>query len=575
MYSIPHIKKVLTNEGATTAHDFDKYVKDAEGRGEDLLQYLVEQKIIAEEQLYSQLAASIGKSFVDLKDKTIRQDILFSVPEPIAKTHDIVAFDRGEKGELKIAVVDPDDIQTFEFIEKKNKVPVDIALATPTSIRQAFRLYHQSIETEFKGFTKEAGESSHGEELKKLATDLPVVRLVNSLLEFAIFEGASDIHIEPAEKEVFVRYRIDGILRTVMTLPKHILSGIVARIKILSNLKLDEHRLPQDGRFKIEDENYRISFRVSTLPVFDGEKIVMRLLDESNQQLKLDDLGFREKEMKKIESAISKPHGMVLITGPTGSGKTTTLYAIMNRLNTPEVNISTIEDPIEYRMPHVNQSQVNPKIGFTFANGLRALLRQDPNIIMVGEIRDAETVEIAIQAAMTGHKVLSTLHTNDASSTLPRLLDMGVVSFLIASTVHLVLGQRLVRKICQYCIMSYTLDKLAVDDLASKLDVVALMKLFQTEGLADTKEKNVDKLLFFKGKGCNKCGQSGYKGRIGIYEILEVTETIQKLIISKATSGEIRAAARASGMATMLEDGLIRAKNGVTTLEEILRVTKE
>ena len=251
------------------------------------------------------------------------------------------------------------------------------------------------------------------------------------------------------------------------------------------------------------------------------------------------------------------------------------MYAIMNRLNTPEVNISTIEDPIEYRMPHVNQSQVNPKIGFTFANGLRALLRQDPNIIMVGEIRDAETVEIAIQAAMTGHKVLSTLHTNDASSTLPRLLDMGVVSFLIASTVHLVLGQRLVRKICQYCIMSYTLDKLAVDDLASKLDVVALMKLFQTEGLADTKEKNVDKLLFFKGKGCNKCGQSGYKGRIGIYEILEVTETIQKLIISKATSGEIRAAARASGMATMLEDGLIRAKNGVTTLEEILRVTKE
>ena len=575
MYSIPHIKKVLTNEGATTAHDFDKYVKDAEGRGEDLLQYLVEQKIIAEEQLYSQLAASIGKSFVDLKDKTIRQDILFSVPEPIAKTHDIVAFDRGEKGELKIAAVDPDDIQTFEFIEKKNKVPVDIVLATPTSIRQAFRLYHQSIETELKGFTKEAGESSHGEELKKLATDLPVVRLVNSLLEFAIFEGASDIHIEPAEKEVFVRYRIDGILRTVMTLPKHILSGIVARIKILSNLKLDEHRLPQDGRFKIEDENYRISFRVSTLPVFDGEKIVMRLLDESNQQLKLDDLGFREKEMKKIESAISKPHGMVLITGPTGSGKTTTLYAIMNRLNTPEVNISTIEDPIEYRMPHVNQSQVNPKIGFTFANGLRALLRQDPNIIMVGEIRDAETVEIAIQAAMTGHKVLSTLHTNDASSTLPRLLDMGVVSFLIASTVHLVLGQRLVRKICQHCIMSYTLDKLAVDDLASKLDVVALMKLFQTEGLADTKEKNVDKLLFFKGKGCNKCGQSGYKGRIGIYEILEVTETIQKLIISKATSGEIRAAARASGMATMLEDGLIRAKNGVTTLEEILRVTKE
>lgn len=571
MYTIPHIKKVFIGEATIAEQDFDKYVQAAEAKGQDLLQYLVGEKIMGEEQLYSLLAASIGKPFVDMKDKAIRQDILFLVPEPIAKAHEVIAFDKGEKGDLKIAAVDPDDIQTFEFIEKKNKVPLDISLTSPTSIHQALRLYHQSIETELKGLTKQA----NGEELEKLATDLPVVRLVNSLLEFAIFEGASDIHIEPEEKEVSVRYRIDGILRKVMTLPKHIVSGMVARVKILANLKLDEHRLPQDGRFKIEDENYRISFRVSTLPVFDGEKIVMRLLDESSQQLKLEDLGFREKDMKRIEAAITKPHGMILVTGPTGSGKTTTLYAILNRLNTPEVNISTIEDPIEYRMPHINQSQVNPKIGFTFSHGLRALLRQDPNIIMVGEIRDAETVEIAIQAAMTGHKVLSTLHTNDAPGTLPRLLDMGVVSFLIASTVHVVLAQRLVRKICQNCIMSYTLTKEAVDDLAGKVDVAALMKLLQDEGIVEAKEKNLGRLLFFKGKGCNKCGQSGYKGRMGIYEILAVDEPIQKFIISKGTSAEIRAAARDGGMTTMFEDGLVKAKNGVTTLEEILRVTKE
>ncbi|MBI4360005.1 MAG: type II/IV secretion system protein [Candidatus Jacksonbacteria bacterium] len=575
MYTIPNIKKALISDGTIAAEEFDKHLKVSEQKGEDILQYLVGQKVIGEEQLYSLLAASVGKPFISLKDKAIRQDILFAIPEPIAKVHDVVAFEMGEHGELKVAAVDPDDIQIFEFIEKKNKVSVDVSLASPTSIHQALRLYHQSIETELQGLTKEAAGDSHGEELKKLAADLPVVRLVNSLLEFAIFEGASDIHIEPEEKELSIRYRVDGILRKVMTLPKHILSGIVARIKILSNLKLDEHRLPQDGRFKIEDENYRISFRVSTLPVFDGEKIVLRILDESSQQLKLEDLGFREKDMQKIIAGIGRPHGMILVTGPTGSGKTTTLYAILNRLNTPDVNISTIEDPIEYRMPRVNQSQVNPKIGFTFANGLRALLRQDPNIIMVGEIRDQETVDIAIQAAMTGHKVLSTLHTNDAPGTLPRLLDMGVVSFLIASTVHLVMAQRLVRKICQNCIMSYTLDKEAVNDLARKLDITAFVKLLQDEGLADAKDKNVQKLLFFKGKGCNKCGQSGYKGRMGIYEILEVTETVQKLIISKASTSEIMTAARSGGMTTMFEDGLIKAKNGVTTLEEILRVTKE
>ena len=390
-----------------------------------------------------------------------------------------------------------------------------------------------------------------------------------------MFEGASDIHIEPQEKEVIVRYRIDGILRPVMTLPKNILSGIVARIKILSNLKLDEHRLPQDGRFKIDDKNYNISFRVSTIPVYDGEKLVLRLLDENNQLLHLEDLGFRDSDLQKIKHSIERPHGMILVTGPTGSGKTTTLYSILNQLNTQEVNIATIEDPIEYRMPHINQSQVNPKINFTFASGLRALMRQDPNIIMVGEIRDQETVEIAIHGAMTGHKVLSTLHTNDAPGTLPRLLDMGVIPFLIVSTVNMVMAQRLVRKICQYCIMSYNLDKEAIKQMSDQFDVQSFMELLHREGLAEEKDKGVGTLLFYKGKGCKKCGETGYKGRIGIYEILEISEEIKQLIVNKAHTNDISKKAREQGMTIMLEDGLIKAKNGITTIEEVLRVTRE
>ena len=539
-----------------------------------------------QEKDYQEKAASLGLGFVNFMTTPVDTDALAVIDEKEARAASIAPFSK-TGSRLAVAVIDADNETTTLALKKLSAQGyaiktvmtsphgLEIALSRYKNIRKVEVFELGAIDISEKELANFQGQIKNITDLKDKVTQISTTRILEVLIAGALKIGASDIHFEPERESARLRYRMDGVLADVTKLKNEDYLKIVSRIKVLSKLKLNVHAAAQDGRFTIRQESVAIEVRVSILPSEFGETIVMRLLDESNQQLKLDDLGFREKEMKKIESAISKPHGMVLITGPTGSGKTTTLYAIMNRLNTPEVNISTIEDPIEYRMPHVNQSQVNPKIGFTFANGLRALLRQDPNIIMVGEIRDAETVEIAIQAAMTGHKVLSTLHTNDASSTLPRLLDMGVVSFLIASTVHLVLGQRLVRKICQYCIMSYTLDKLAVDDLASKLDVVALMKLFQTEGLADTKEKNVDKLLFFKGKGCNKCGQSGYKGRIGIYEILEVTETIQKLIISKATSGEIRAAARASGMATMLEDGLIRAKNGVTTLEEILRVTKE
>ena len=396
-----------------------------------------------------------------------------------------------------------------------------------------------------------------------------------TLLEYAIFEEASDIHIEPTEKDVIIRYRIDGMLHDVMNLPKSVKSGIVARIKVLSNLKLDEHRLPQDGRFKIANQQYRVAFRVSIIPVFDGEKVVMRLLNEAVKALTLEQLGLQENPFKILRTNIEKPHGMILVTGPTGSGKTTTLYTIMNVLNRPEVNISTVEDPIEYRMPRINQSQVNPKIDFTFANGLRSLLRQDPNIIMVGEIRDKETAEIAINAAMTGHLVLSTLHTNDVASTPQRMLNMGIQPFLISTTLNCILAQRLVRKICKNCIISYNLDKQVIEQLSRHFDLEKIKNFLIEQGMLSNKKNSFEKILFYKGKGCKQCNLSGYKGRTGIYEIMENTQAISELISHKATAEEIEKQHQTENNLSLTQDGFMKALKGITSIEEVLRVTQE
>lgn len=573
------IKKILTANLILNETDYKKYLQKAEKLKQPILDYLINKKILDEELIFQNIAKSLQLPYIDLKGKNIRQDILFLIPEPIAASHELIAFDK-EKEILKIACCyDPDDLQTLEFIKKKTGMAYEIYLASKTSIKSVLKQYHQSIESEFKNLGAETNLSGDDSDikLKELAQDLPVVRIVNTLLEYAIFEGASDIHIEPLEKELVIRYRIDGILHQVMSLPKNLQPGIAARIKILANLKLDEHRLPQDGRFKIEMKDYKISFRVSTLPIFDGEKIVLRLLNENSQLLNLEDLGLAGYDLKKLKQAIKKPHGMILVTGPTGSGKTTTLYAILNTLNTSKINISTIEDPIEYRMPHINQSQTNTKIGFTFANGLKSLLRQDPDIIMVGEIRDLETAEIAINSAMTGHLVLSTLHTNEAAGTLPRLLDMGLVSFLIASTTNIIIAQRLVRKICKNCIMSFTLDEKTAQNLNENFNIAELMKIMENTGAINislTKQK-FSSFLFFKGKGCHKCANTGYKGRIGIYEILEITPEIINLILKRASTSEIKQKAIAQGMVTMTQDGFIKAKAGITTIEEVLRVTKE
>ncbi len=575
MFTNEQLKKILIKNEILTQEELEKHEKEAKKLNKKLQNYLLEKKVISSLVLYENAAAYYKLPFIDLKNQTIRKDVLFMIPEPIAITHKIICFDANNK-EIKIATLDPEDIEIFEFIKKKTGLEPKIFFTTPDNIKNALKQYHKSLKAEFDTLTSDINKKGETKkDLKKLAEDLPVVRIVDTLLEYSIIEGASDIHIEPEEKDVLVRYRIDGILRNVMVLPKSVQPGIVARIKILANLKVDEHRLPQDGRFKIATKEYKVSFRVSIMPTFDGEKIVLRLLNEKAQVLNLEQLGLQPRPLKVVKRAITKPHGIILVTGPTGSGKTTTLYTILNILNTPEVNISTIEDPIEYRMPHINQSQVNPKIGFTFAAGLRAFLRQDPDIIMVGEIRDKETAEIAIHAAMTGHLVLSTIHTNDAPTTMPRLAEMGVPTFLVASTANIIIAQRLVRKICTNCIQSYNLDEETIKELEKQLDIESILKTMEKEKSIINAKKGLKSLLFYRGKGCKQCNNTGYKGRIGIYEILENTETISSLILKNANAAEIRAQAVKEGMLTMVEDGFIKAKNGITTIEEVMRVTKE
>lgn len=550
--------------------DYSAKARKADAKLED---YLLEKKVVSPEILYQAAAKFYNYPYIDLKNQALRKDILYIIPEITAKSHQTIAFDKNDK-ELKVATLDISNIELFDFLAKKTGLEVSLHLTSPDTIKDALKQYHKGLSADILGEEEETETAAQPENLKTLAQDLPVVRIVDTLLEYAILEKASDIHIEPTDQEVSVRYRIDGILRKVMTLPKTAHAGILARLKILSNLKLDEHRLPQDGRFKIKTPEYQVSFRVSIIPAFDGEKAVLRLLPDAAQQLSLEQLGFQPAVLEAVKRNISKPHGMILVTGPTGSGKTTTLYTMLQILNKPEVNISTVEDPIEYKMPGVNQCQVQPKIGFTFAAALRAFLRQDPNIILVGEIRDNETADIAINAAMTGHLVLSTLHTNDAVTAMPRLTDMQVPTFLIASTLNLIIAQRLVRKICKNCIESYNLDAKTYAELEKSFDIADLESTLSQLGFLVKKQK-LKNILFYRGRGCQQCNNTGYKGRIGIYEVIETNEAIQKLIQEKAASADLLKAARESGMITILQDGFIKAKSGITTIEEVLRVMKE
>lgn len=578
------LKAFLLDSGLVKPEDISSAEKKATKTKKSLGNLLVEEGLISEKELMKMRAYILGIPFINLEEEVVDPEVLKIIPEPIARSHNIISFRKSPQG-LEVAMLDPEDLATIDFIKKKSNLKILPRLTTPEGINHVLKEYSKTLQAEFGDIIKKDGieipkqtevqepvEQVPPEDLEKVAEEIPIIRIVDTLLKHAILQRASDIHIEPSEKDLVVRYRIDGVLRDAMILPRAAAQGIVARIKVLSNLRLDEHRVPQDGRFKIEAEEYKYSVRVSILPVFNGEKIVMRLLSETAKAFTLEALGIWGDSLEHLHKSLKRPVGMILVTGPTGSGKTTTLYSMMEILNTPEVNISTVEDPIEYRMPRVNQTQVNPKAGLTFASGLRALLRQDPNIIMVGEIRDQETADLAINASLTGHLVLSTLHTNSAAGAIPRLLDMKLEPFLISSTVSVIMAQRLVRKLCEEK-EPYTLSLADIKDLSGHCDLEKVLLLLQSLKLAKPKQ-SLDSVPFFHPKPSEE-SKDGYKGRIGIYEVLPVTETIKELILKNAISDELQKRGEQEGMVTMIQDGLVKAAQGVTSIEEVLRVITE
>ncbi len=576
------LKEFILDSGLVSRKDVDAAEEEAQKRKQSIGDILVSQGNLTSDALRRIKAYVLGIPFVNLKNTKISDDVLFLIPEPIARTHSIVAYKKSEKG-LEVAMLDTQDLASIDSVRKKTGLTILPRLTDDESLKHVLLQYQKSLKEEFGDIiAQEAGRikvvdekgdsETSGEDLKKMAEDLPIVRIVDSLFRHAIAQDASDIHIEPMEDGVLVRYRIDGILHDAMTLPKQAGPGITARIKVLANLKLDEKRLPQDGRFKMEMEGEKVSFRVSVLPVFYGEKIVMRLLREGGGGFTLETLGFHGETMEHIHKATRETTGIILISGPTGSGKTTTLYTVLDIVNTPDVNISTIEDPIEYQMKRVNQTQVNPAIGFTFAAGLRALMRQDPNIIMVGEIRDGETASLAINAALTGHLVLSTIHTNSAAGAIPRLVDMGVEPFLLASTIRVIVGQRLVRKLCQEK-ETYTLSHTEREKVAADEHFEAALRALHEENLVK-KGATLDDISFYRPKPSPEC-EDGYHGRIGIHEILTVSSAVRERILHEGTTDAIEEQARKEGMLTMLEDGLYKAARGVTSIEEVLRTISE
>ena len=593
------VEKLLVGADRIAAAQLNALKEKEKTEKKPLQDLVIADNVINEKDLTELYAEEIDIPFVELNPKEIKKEVLKLIPERIARQYGVVLYGVEEDGTKLLAMEDPDDILAINFLQKQlgNKIKVNVAPASV--IQTALDQYRGSIGSELTQVIdneEEAAEEDVSEE--DLAEDSPIAQTVNLLIEYAIRSGASDIHIEPRDSFVSVRYRVDGILREANKLPKKVHSALISRIKILSNLKIDERRVPQDGRFKIQIGSGVYALRVSTLPITEGEKVVMRILSESSKAATLEELGYWGRSLNAINEAMTQPHGMILVTGPTGSGKSTSLFSTLSILNKPSVNISTIEDPVEYKIPGANQTQVNVKAGMTFAAGLRALLRQDPNIIMVGEIRDGETSALAVQAALTGHLVFATLHTNNAATCLPRLLDMGIEPFLIASTVRIVIGQRLVRRLCVDCREEMTPDITTLKQIAQiygtgtggimkhihELEKQALeggigstntgKAKVNTTSLSTTESK-ISRIFKAHEGGCDACGHSGYKGRMGIYEVLANSSDVQKLIVGNATSEVIQDQAIKEGMVTMQLDGFIKALRGQTTIEEILRVTAE
>jgi type IV pilus assembly protein PilB len=584
--TIRGIEEVLYEKGLINSDQLSAIKFEHVNTGKSIEAIIKERNYVSSEDFVKAQGEAYGVEFTSLNEAEIDPNILEIIPTEAARRYRSVPY--ALKGDmLQVAMVDPLDLQTIEFIERKSGYKVVPFITTEKNIERVLEEQKgKAIGEEINAALEELNqttvkiEENQGEITDATLRDAPIARIVGMILETAVKTGASDVHIEPGEDVSRLRYRIDGILEEKRKLPKEMHESIVARIKILGKMKIDEKRVPQDGRFKVQVGTTSTDLRISTLPTIYGEKVVIRLLKEEGAVFSFKDLGLRNMSLKRLEEAILKPNGIILVTGPTGSGKTVTLASALNKLNTIRVNIVTLEDPVEIRVPGVNQVQVNPQAGLTFATGLRAFLRQDPNIIMVGEVRDGETAELAIHAALTGHLVLSTLHTNSAAGAIPRLLDMGVENFLLASTVNVIVAQRLCRKICQNCKTEYEAPEEVKQDFERTLDSIINSKIILSkdpEVAKDIKEflasKN-GKLMLHKGKGCEKCGGVGYKGRIGIFEVLPVTEAVSRQALDNSPATKIQSIAVEEGMVTLIQDGYLRVLEGLTTLEEVLRVAK-
>lgn len=553
-------KQMLVKPGFIIEEDFNRALDKAQRESKSLPEVLIEDGLIEDKQLGRLIATEFNYKFIDLREEPVSEEVIRIVPELVAKMQQVIVFDKTKEG-LKVAMADPENFEMIDWLERKTGEKVISYYATPLDIKRALKHYRKELERTFEEIIESQVKIAEKGEIK--AEDVPIIKILDTLIEYAYENRVSDIHIEPLKSVAQVRFRIDGILHNVLTLPKNIYTLIITRVKVLARLRTDEHFAAQDGKFTGEFEGERFDIRVSIVPVTEGENIVLRLLSERARRFNLESLGLPESDLEKVSNGIKKSYGMILTTGPTGCGKTTTLYSILKILNRPEINICTIEDPVEYDIQGVSQIQVNTKTNLTFAKGLRSIVRQDPDIIMVGEIRDNETADIAVNSAMTGHLVLSTMHANTAATNLIRLIDMGIEPFLVASSVNLVVAQRLVRQICMKCRESYEVT-------ISDLENMQLSKK-NIEYLMGGKKKT----RLYHGKGCKSCVFTGYSGRIGIFEVMEMRDDIRDLVMRKVNADDIQKQAIQDGMTTIMDDGINKALSGITTLEEVIRVTRE
>ncbi len=557
LYEEKELYKTLKELGVVDSKKLIDSYKEEGDSNVAFADIILHKNLISDENLGKVVADLISVPYISLVDTPIEEKVLHLIPEVVAKKQQIIAFKSDASG-IHVAMQDPQNIQTKEFVSKKVGMPIQVYYATKRDISESLVLYSKDFKKAFDKVITENVKQARG----RLKADPPIIKIVDIIVAYANGNKVSDIHIEPYEEYSLVRFRMDGILQDIIKLPADLHPQIITRIKVLSKMRTDEHQAAQDGKLQYKTEEENLDIRVSITPITTGEKIVMRLLSERSRQFDLFGLGLSDKNLERVQLARRKPHGMILATGPTGCGKTMTMYTILKVLNKREINVMTIEDPVEYDIEGINQIQVNPRTELTFSKGLRSIVRQDPDIILVGEIRDEETAGIAINSAMTGHLVLSTLHTNDAATAIPRFMDMGIEPFLIASSVNVVIAQRLVRKICQNCRVSHEIKRA---EISKEISPALLKKYFSTKG----------KILAFRGKGCEVCHNTGYRGRNGIFEVLEVDDDIRKAVVTRKNSSDIVKIAQKNGMIPMIEDGLEKVKNGLTTIEEVLRVTKE